>query len=170
MSLIVRDATIEDAAEILEIFNDAALNTTAVWTDGPSDLESRREWMRARQQAGYPVLVATNGEGVVGFASFGDFRPFPGYRHTVENSVYVDPHRHRLGVGRSLMTALIARAEAMNKHAMIAGIEAANTASIALHASLGFTEVARMPEVGCKFGRWLDLVLMQKMLATDVRP
>jgi phosphinothricin acetyltransferase len=170
MSLIVRDATLEDAAEILAIYNFAALNTTAVWTDGPSDLEARREWIRARQQVGYPVLVAVNGEDVVGFASFGDFRPFPGYRHTVENSVYVDPHRHRSGVGRTLMTALIARAEAMKKHAMIAGIEAANSGSIALHASLGFAEVARMPEVGCKFGRWLDLVLMQKMLASDVRP
>ena len=170
MSLIVRDATLEDAAEILAIYNFAALNTTAVWTDGPSDLEARREWIRARQQAGYPILVATSGDSVAGFASFGDFRPWPGYRHTVENSVYVDPHRHRLGVGRSLMIALIARAEAMKKHTMIAGIEAANTPSIALHASLGFTEVGRMPEVGCKFGRWLDLVLMQRMLAGDVRP
>lgn len=170
MALIVRDATLDDAADILAIYNFAALNTTAVWTDGPSDLEARREWIRARQQAGYPVLVATSGGSVAGFASFGDFRPFPGYRHTVENSVYVDPHRHRLGVGRSLMSALIARAEAMKKHTMIAGIEAANIASIALHASLGFTEVARMPEVGCKFGRWLDLVLMQRMLASDVRP
>jgi phosphinothricin acetyltransferase len=150
MSLIVREATLEDAADILAIYNFAALNTTAVWTDGPSDLEARREWVRARQQAGYPVLVATNGESVVGFASLGDFRPWPGYRHTVEKSVYVDPHRHKLGVGRSLMSALIARAEVMRKHTMIAGIEAANTASIALHASLGFTEVARMPEVGCK--------------------
>lgn len=170
MSLIVRDATVDDAAGILAIYNYAALETTAVWTDGPSDLDARVAWMRTRQQAGYPVLVATDGEDVVGFASFGDFRPFPGYRHTVENSIYVDPHRHRLGVGRILMTALVARAEAMKKHTMIAGIEAANTASIALHASLGFVEVARMPEVGCKFGRWLDLVLLQKMLASDVKP
>ncbi len=170
MSLIVRDATMDDAARILAIFNHAALNTTAVWTDDPSDLDSRRAWIRARQEAGYPVLVATDDGGVAGFASFGDFRPFPGYRHTVENSVYVDQHRHRSGVGRSLMTALIARAEAMQKHAMIAGIEAANVASLALHGALGFAEVARMPEVGCKFGRWLDLVLMQKMLASDVRP
>lgn len=170
MSLIVRDATMDDAAGILAIFNYAALNTTAVWTDDPSDLDSRRAWIRARQEAGYPVLVATDEGGVAGFASFGDFRPFPGYRHTVENSVYVDPHRHRSGVGRSLMTALIARAEAMQKHAMIAGIEVANVASLALHGALGFAEVARMPEVGCKFGRWLDLVLMQKMLASDVRP
>lgn len=170
MPLIVRDATLEDAEDILTIYNFAAINTTAVWTDGPADLDSRREWIRARREAGYPVLVAMKGRDVVGFASFGDFRPFPGYRHTVENSVYVDARHHRLGIGRSLLAALIERATALNKHAMIAGIEAANAGSIGLHASLGFTEVGRMPEVGCKFGRWLDLVFMQKQLANDVRP
>ena len=170
MSLIVRDATVEDAADILAIYNYAALNTTAVWTDGAVDLDSRREWIRARQQAGYPILVAMKGRDVVGFASFGDFRPWPGYRHTVENSVYVDERHHRAGIGRCLVAALIERATAMNKHMMIAAIEAANTGSIGLHASLGFAEVGRMPEVGCKFGRWLDLVLMQKPLASEVRP
>ncbi|WP_426612001.1 N-acetyltransferase family protein [Bradyrhizobium sp. McL0616] len=170
MSLIVRDATLEDAADILAIYNYAALNTTAVWTDGPADLGSRREWMSARQQAGYPVLVAMKGRDVLGFASFGDFRPWPGYRHTVESSVYVDERHHRAGIGRSLVAALIERATALNKHAMIAGIEAANAASIGLHASLGFAEVGRMPEVGCKFGRWLDLVLMQRPLANEVAP
>lgn len=170
MSLIVRDATLEDAEDILAIYNYAAINTTAVWTDGPTDLASRRDWIRARQEAGYPVLVAMKGKDVVGFASFGDFRPFPGYRHTVENSVYVDERHHRAGIGRSLLAALIERANAMNKHVMVAGIEAGNTGSIGLHASLGFTEVARMPEVGCKFGRWLDLVLMQKHLASEVQP
>ncbi|SFN81034.1 phosphinothricin acetyltransferase [Bradyrhizobium sp. Ghvi] len=170
MSPIVRDATLEDAGDILAIYNFAAINTTAVWTDGPADIASRREWIRARQEAGYPVLVAMKGRDVVGFASFGDFRPFPGYRHTVENSVYVDERHHRLGIGRSLVTALVERASALNKHAMIAGIEAANIASLGLHASLGFVEVARMPEVGCKFGRWLDLVFMQKTLAGNVRP
>ncbi|MET4388657.1 L-amino acid N-acyltransferase YncA [Bradyrhizobium sp. F1.4.3] len=170
MSLIVRDATLEDAVDILAIYNFAALNTTAVWTDGPVDLDTRRNWIFARRQAGYPVLVAMKGKDVVGFASFGDFRPWPGYRHTVENSVYVDERHHRAGIGRSLVAALIERATALDKHAMIAGIEAANTASIALHASLGFAEVGRMPEVGCKFGRWLDLVLMQKRLASHVNP
>ena len=170
MSLIVRDATLEDAEDILAIYNYAAINTTAVWTDGPADLDSRREWMRARQAAGYPLLVAMKGRDVVGFASFGDFRPWPGYRHTVENSVYVGERHHRHGVGRSLMAALIERATALNKHAMIAGIDAANAGSIGLHASLGFIEVARIPEVGCKFGRWLDLVFMQKRLANGVRP
>ncbi|MFT4118052.1 GNAT family N-acetyltransferase [Bradyrhizobium sp.] len=170
MSLIVRDATLEDASAILAIYNHAALNTTAVWTDSPADLGSRRDWILARQQAGYPVLVAVKGADVAGFASFGDFRPWPGYRHTVENSVYVDERHHRSGVGRNLVAALIARASTLDKHVMIAAIEAANTASIALHASLGFAEVGRMPEVGCKFGRWLDLVLMQKRLDSRVRP
>lgn len=170
MSLIVRDATSEDAEDILAIYNYAAINTTAVWTDGPADLASRREWIRARQQAGYPVLVAMKGRDVVGFASFGDFRPFPGYRHTVENSVYVDERHHRAGIGRSLLAALIERATALDKHAMVAGIEAANVGSIGLHTSLGFAEVGRMPEVGCKFGRWLDLVLMQKQIESGARP
>jgi len=170
MSLIIRDATLEDAGDILAIYNFAAINTTAVWTDGPTDLDARRDWMTGRRQAGYPVLVAMKGRDVVGFASFGDFRPFPGYRHTVENSVYVDERHHRAGIGRSLVAALIERATALNKHAMIAGIEAGNAGSIGLHASLGFIEVARMPEVGCKFGRWLDLVFMQKTLASDVKP
>ncbi|MBR0729619.1 N-acetyltransferase [Bradyrhizobium japonicum] len=170
MSLIVRDATLEDAEDILAIYNYAAINTTAVWTDGPADLDSRREWMRARQAAGYPVLVAMKGRDLVGFASFGDFRPFPGYRHTVENSVYVGEQHHRLGVGRSLMAALIERATTLNKHTMVAAIETSNSASTGLHASFGFTEVGRMPEVGCKFGRWLDMVLMQKRLSSEVRP
>lgn len=170
MSLVVRDATLEDAEDILAIYNYAAINTTAVWTDGPADLDSRRAWISARQEAGYPVLVAMKGKDVVGFASFGDFRSFPGYRHTVENSVYVDERQHRSGIGRSLLAALIERAVALNKHAMIAGIEAENAGSIGLHGSLGFVEVARMPEVGCKFGRWLDLVFMQETLASDVKP
>ncbi|TWB06707.1 GNAT family N-acetyltransferase [Bradyrhizobium stylosanthis] len=170
MPLVVRDATLEDAEDILAIYNYAAVHTTAVWTDGPADLASRRAWMSARQEAGYPVLVAMKGRDVVGFASFGDFRPFPGYRHTVENSIYVDQRHHRAGIGRSLMIALIERATLLNKHIMVAAIEASNSASIALHESFDFAEVGRMPEVGCKFGRWLDMVLMQKQLAGDVKP
>ncbi|MEO6340051.1 MAG: N-acetyltransferase family protein, partial [Caulobacteraceae bacterium] len=114
--------------------------------------------------AGYPLLVAEWEGRVVGYASFGDFRPFQGYRHTVENSVYVAPDAHRRGVGRVLMEALIHRARAMGKHVMVAGIEAENLASIRLHAAAGFVEVGRLPQVGRKFGRWLDLVFMQRAL------
>lgn len=170
MSFVVRDALVEDAAGILPIYNFAALETTAVWTDGGSDLDGRAAWLEARRAQGFPVLVCESAGEIIGFASFGDFRPWPGYRHTVENSVYVDPSRHRQGVGRALMETLIQRARAMGKHAMIAGIEAGNTASIALHARAGFSEVARMPQVGAKFGRWLDLVLMQIVLDDNPAP
>jgi L-amino acid N-acyltransferase len=170
MALIVRDATMDDAPEILAIYNFVVMNTTAVWADGPSDLDARCAWIRSRQELEYPVLVAFSENRLVGFASFGDFRPWSGYRRTVENSVYVDQSFHRRGIGRCLMDVLIMRAIALRKHAMVAGIEATNAASIALHASFGFSEVGRMPEVGCKFDRWLDLLLMQKQLTNDQTP
>ena len=158
---IIRDATGADAAAIVPIYNHAALETTAVWNDGPSDLVGRARWLADRRGAGYPVLVAEQTGRVVGYATFGDFRPFDGYRHTVEDSVYVAPDAQGQGVGRGLLDALVQRARAMGKHVMVAGIEAENLASVRLHAAAGFVEVGRMPQVGCKFGRWLDLVFMQ---------
>jgi len=170
MSNRIREATPADATAILPIYNHAVRETTSVWTEAESDVDGRREWLEARRALGYPVLVAEHEGAIAGFASFGDFRPWPGYRHTVENSVYVAPALHRRGLGRELMEALIARAQHLGKHAMIAGIEASNTASLRLHASVGFVEVARMPQVGCKFGRWLDLVLMQRRLDGAAAP
>jgi phosphinothricin acetyltransferase len=166
----IRDASQADASGILAIYNHAALETTAVWSDGASDLASRLAWLADRAERGYPVLVAETAHHVVGFASFGDFRPWAGYRHTVENSIYLDPAVHRQGIGRALMEALVERGVSLNKHVMVAGIEATNTASIRLHVSVGFREVGRMPQVGCKFGRWLDLVFMQRTLMNDVAP
>lgn len=170
MDYAIRDALHADAAGILPIYNHAALNTTAIWNDNPSDLAQREAWLADRRARGYPVLVAEAAGTIVGFAGFGDFRPFDGYRHTVENSVYVDPAAHGKGIGRALLTALIPRARTLGKHVMVAGIESSNTVSIRLHASLGFEEVARMPQVGCKFGRWLDLVLMQRRLDDAAAP
>ena len=162
MSLIVRDATLEDAEDILAIYNYAAINTTAVWTDGPADLDSRREWMRARQAAGYPVLVAMRGCDVVGFASFGDFRPWPGYRHTVENSVYVAPDAQGKGVGRVLLAAVVEACTAKGYRLMVAIIgDSANFASITLHRRAGFRFCGTIHSVGHKFGRWLDSVVME---------
>lgn len=166
----IRDATRADAAAILPIYNHAVLATTAVWNEGESDLAGREAWLAGRVAAGFPVLVAEIDGAVVGFASFGDFRAWDGYRFTVEHSVYVDPAHHRCGVGRALLETLIARARAAGKHAMIAGIEARNAGSIALHRSLGFREVGRLPEVGTKFGQWLDLVFLQLMLDDRATP
>lgn len=166
----IRDALPADAPAITALYNDAIAQTAAVWRDTPVTVEDRRAWMAQRAAGGFPVLVAEVGAGVVGFAAYGSFHAFEGYRHTVENSVFVAPGLHRRGVGRALMTPLIERARAAGKHAMVAGIESANAASIRLHAALGFVEVARLPQVGAKFGRWLDLVYMLKTLDARQAP
>lgn len=164
MNISIRDALPADAAAILPIYNHAVSSTTAIWNDAESDLAGREAWLAARAAAGFPVLVAEVDGAVVGYASFGDFRAWDGYRFTVEHSVYVDPARHRGGIGRALLASLIERARATGKHAMIAGIEAGNGGSLALHHALGFREVGRLPQVGAKFGRWLDLVFLQLTL------
>lgn len=166
--VILRDAVPADLPAVLAILNDAIAHTTAVWSLKPATLASREAWLAERQGRGFPVLVAEAGGaaagGVLGFASFGDFRPWEGYLHTVEHSVYVAAAARGRGVGGLLLEALIGRARAMGKHVMVAGIEAGNLASIRLHARQGFVETGRLPEVGRKFDRWLDLVLMQRIL------
>lgn len=162
--MLIREATEADLGGILGIYNDAVVNTTAVWNDTPFDLEDRRRWYLHRRSLGYPVLVAVEGGEVLGFGSFGDFRAFHGYRHTVEHSLYVRRDRQRQGIGGRLLQALMERARDMGKHVMIAGIEAGNLPSMQLHARWNFKEVARMEQVGTKFGRWLDLVFMQLIL------
>ena len=164
----IRPATEADLPAILAIYNDAVENTTAIWNEKPADLENRKAWFQDRVAKGFPVLVAERnggtGEGVIGYGSFGDFRPFEGYRVTVEHSVYVDKNARGQGAGEALLDALIAYAKRMQKHNMIGGIDSSNTPSIALHVKFGFEEVGRMPGVGEKFGKPLDLVLMQKVL------
>ncbi|MEQ8283718.1 MAG: N-acetyltransferase family protein [Parvibaculum sp.] len=160
----VRAATDADLPGILAIYNDAVANTTAIWNETESTLEGRRSWMAERTGRGFPVLVADENGEVAGYATFGDFRPHEGYRFTVENSIYVRADRRGRGIAKALMPPLIKAAETLGMHAMVAGIEAENRASIRLHERFGFREVARMPEVGRKFDRWLDLALMQRML------
>jgi phosphinothricin acetyltransferase len=166
----IRDAISADLPAILAIHNEAVRSTTAIWNDTVVDLEDRRRWLTARQAQGYPVLVAGDDGEVLGYASFGDFRSWPGYRHTVEHSIYVERERRRRGVGALLLAGLIERARSLDKHVMIAGIEAGNTASIQLHARWGFREVGRLAQVGTKFGRWLDLVFMQRTLGDRPPP
>jgi phosphinothricin acetyltransferase len=166
MSITIRDATEADLGGILAITNDAILNTTAIWTLSPATLEARQAWYAQRRAKGFPVIVADDGGRVAGFGSFGDFRAFEGYLHTVEHSVYVAQEMRRRGIGRLLLQELIRLAIASNKHAMIGGIEARNVASIELHKQMGFEHVGCLPEVGRKFDRWLDLVFMQRLLPT----
>lgn len=162
----IRSAVPADAPAIAEIYNDAVRHTTAIWNDVTVDAVNREAWLAQRQAGGFPALVAVADDerNALGYASYGPWRNFDGYRYTVENSVYVHPDARRLGVARALMAALIQRARDDGLHTMVAAIEAGNQASIALHQDFGFVETARMPEVGCKFGRWLDLVFLQLRL------
>jgi L-amino acid N-acyltransferase YncA len=166
--MLIRDAIESDAESIQAIYNDAVLNTTAIWSEVTVDTANRTKWMLDRQAMGYPVLVAVNDAGrVMGYSSFGDWRAFDGFRRTVENSVYVHHDARGKGVGKALLAALIERARLLDKHVIVAGIEAGNAASIALHQQLGFVQTAHMPEVGMKFGRWLDLAFLQLKLNDD---
>ncbi|MEH6689965.1 MAG: N-acetyltransferase family protein [Pseudorhizobium pelagicum] len=158
---IIRDATEADLPAITAIYNDAVANTTAIWNESQVDLANREEWYRLRLARGFPVLVADVDGQVAGYASYGDWRAFEGFRHTAEHSVYIH-HDHRgAGLGRQLMTALVANAGKRGIHVMIACVEAGNAASIRLHESLGFRNVGTFTEVGEKFGRWLDLTCLE---------
>lgn len=164
MDITVRDATQDDLGAIMDIYNDAVVNTTAIWNETVVDLENRRDWFAARRSRGFPVLVALKEGQVCGYASYGDWRAFEGYRHTVEHSIYVRKDARGEGIGRLLMQALMAHAKNAGMHVMIAAIEAENTASIRLHESLGFRIAGRFSQVGTKFGRWLDLTCMERLL------
>jgi L-amino acid N-acyltransferase YncA len=159
----IRDATEDDLPGILDIYNHVIATSDAVYTETAATLDDRRAWLTARRAGNFPVLVADDA-GIIGFASFGDFRPWPGYALTVEHSVYVREAAHRRGVGTALVGRLIEEAQRRGKHVMIGGVDAANTASIGMHRKLGFTDAGHLREVARKSGRWLDLVLMQRML------
>ena len=162
--MIIRDVTEADLPAILDIHNDAILNTTANWTYAPVELANRAAFLADRRLKGHAYLAAFEGDALIGYASFGDFRPHDGYRLSVEHSVYVHKDHHRKGVARALMLPLMEAARNIGKHVMIGALDATNENSLALHRKLGFIETGRMPQVGFKFDRYLDLVLVQKML------
>jgi phosphinothricin acetyltransferase len=165
VQMILRPATETDLPAILEIYNEVIANSTAVYALAATTLTERAQWMRARVARGHPVLVAEQGGEVLGFSSFGDFRgTWPGYRFSVEHSVHVRADARGGGVGRALVTALFPLARERGVHVMIGGVDAANEASIRFHERLGFERAALLREVGHKFGRWLDLLFMQRFL------
>lgn len=157
---------------VLAIFNDAILNTTALYEYQPRTLAFVDEWFQAKHDGGFPVLGLIDDVSgrLMGFASYGPFRPHAAYRYSVEHSVYVDREFRRRGIARYLMQALVERAEAQQYHTLIGGIDASNAASIALHERLGFTHAGTVRQAGYKFGRWLDLAFYQRMLCTPETP
>ncbi len=165
----IKDAASEDLEAIRAILNWAVEETTAVFYNEPRTAAQMRDWFEERRARGFPVLVARGESGaILGYASYGPFRPHDGYAKTVEHSIYVAPGAQGAGLGRALLDALVARAREAGLHVMVGGLAAENEASLALHARAGFIETGRMPEVGAKFGRWLTLVFVQKIL--DANP
>jgi len=164
--------TFEQHAEtILEIFNDAILNSTALYDYKPRTPQSMVGWFDAKRAGRFPVIGIEDANGVLlGFGSYGTFRAWPAYKYTVEHSVYVHKDHRGRGHGRALMREIVTAARQKDVHAMIGGIDATNLGSIALHEQLGFRHLGTLPQVGFKFGRWLDLAFYQLLLDTPVHP
>jgi L-amino acid N-acyltransferase len=160
----LRAATAADLEAMRGIYNDAVLHTTASYDYDPRPAEKQVEWFAAKQAGGFPVLVADVDGEVAGFASYGSFRAWAGYRFTVEHSVYVGERFRRLGIASALVEKLIEQAGASGLHLMVAGIDAANEGSIELHRRLGFRDAGVLREAGYKFERWLDLAFMTRRL------
>jgi phosphinothricin acetyltransferase len=162
--MLIEDAHERDLPAIVAILNEVIATSTAVFSETPVTLEQQREWLSERRANGFPVLLARADGDVLAYASYGQFRPHEGYRTTVEHTVHVAPDARRRGIGRALVLRLLELAREDGRHVMVAGIDGANAASLSLHEQLDFREVARMPEVARKFDRWVDLVLLARVL------
>jgi L-amino acid N-acyltransferase len=163
--ITVRRATRQDVPAVLEIYNDAVLNTTASADYEPRSLDSRYTWFDEHAREGYPIFVAVSEEGgIVGWSSLSRYKERFGYRYTTESSIYVHPAWRGQGVGKVLMPPVIDAARAMGLHVIVAGISADNAASLRLHAEFGFEKVAHFRETIWKFGQWLDVVYMELII------
>ena len=167
---MIRPATAADCAAIAAIWNPVIRDTLVTFTTAEKTVEGLAETLSEKAAAGHAFLVAEDAGGLAGFATYGQFRAGPGYARTMEHSVILAPAARGRGLGRALMAALEDQAAAGGAHSIFAGVSGANPEGRAFHAALGYCEVAVLPEVGFKFGRWLDLVLMQKILPPSVLP
>lgn len=161
--LHIRPATTGDLPAINAIFNHYVAHSTCTYQLTARTLADRQAWF-AQHGAGHPAIVAVLAGEVAGWGSLSPFRSGEAYAHTVEDSVYVHPDRQRQGIGSRLLAELIARATAIGHHTIIAGIDREQTGSMALHARHGFVEAGHLHQVGFKFGRWLDVVFMEKTI------
>jgi len=156
---------------ILDIFNEAIVNSTALYDYEPRPRESMEGWFKTKQANGFPVIGAVDEDGhLCGFASYGTFRAWPAYKYSVEHSVYVHKEHRGQGLGRLLMERLITAARDRQVHVMVGGIDKANQGSIVLHERLGFMHAGTIRQAGFKFGRWLDLAFYQLVLDTPEQP
>jgi phosphinothricin acetyltransferase len=157
----IRDAEEKDMPRLTEIYNDVLISSTAIYRDTPVSVEERLQWFRTQKEKAYAVLVAEEHDTIVGYASYGDFRPWPGYRYTVEGSIHLRADARHKGTGTLLFQALLAHARDAAKHMLIAGVDSENVPSLRFLEKLGAHRAAHLREVGYKFGRYLDLILFQ---------
>ena len=159
------------AAAILDILNDAIVHSTALYDYQPRQMQNMVSWFEAKRAGHFPVIGLEDAQGqLLAFGSYGTFRAFPAFKYTVEHSVYVRRDQRGKGLGPRIMQAVIEAAKAQQVHALVGAIDASNAASIALHQRLGFQHVGTLPQVGFKFGRWLDLAFYQLLLETPTHP
>lgn len=159
------------AAEILDIFNDAILTSTALYDYKPRTMESMVAWFESKAQANYPVIGVVDDSGrLMGFASYGRFREQPAFKYTVEHSIYLHKDFRGQGLARELMCRLEQKAIEQNYHVLVGAIDLENAGSIFLHEKLGFTHSGTLQRAGFKFGRWLDLGFYQKVLTEPACP
>ena len=164
MEIKIRPYQIEDAPILLEIINYNILNATALYDYEPRTLENQVAILEEKLSKGFPVIVATENEMVVGFGYYSEFRFREAYKFTVEHSVYAHPNHLGKGIGKSILENLILLAKAQKLHTMIGVIDAENQSSIEFHKKFGFEIAGTIKESGFKFNRWLHSVFMQKML------
>ena len=163
--------TPEYASQILDTFNDAILNSTALYDYKPWTMDTMKVWFETKAQHNFPVIGIVDDEGVLmGFGSYGQFRMRPAYKYTIENSLYVHRDHRGKGLGKILLNEIISHATSQNFHSIIAVIDASNEISLDLHRKAGFTQVGVFREVGYKFGRWLDAAFLQLNLETPEMP
>ena len=161
----------QHAAAILDILNDAIVHSTALYDYQPRQMQNMVTWFENKRAGGFPVIGIEDEQGqLLAFGSYGSFRAFPAFKYTVEHSVYVHKDHRGKGLGLQVMQALIAAVRENGLHTMVGAIDASNSGSIALHERLGFRLVGTLPQVGFKFGRWLDLAFYQLVLDTPADP
>lgn len=162
--MIIRDATVGDAGAIAAIWNPYIREMATTFTTTEKTSYGLAADIAARQDGGTAFLVAEDDGQITGFATCFPFRAGPGYARTMEHSVILGPGAQGRGAGRALMQALEARARDAGVHVLVAGVSGENAQAVAFHEALGYVRVGHMPEVGRKFGRWMDLILLQKTL------
>ena len=167
----LKACTEKQLPEILDIFNDAILNSTALYDYKIRTMENMHAWYADKLQHNCPVVGAFDSDGVLlGFATYGMFRVRPAYKYTVEHSVYVRADKRGMGLGKVLLREIIKKAKEQDYHVMVGVIDAENAVSMKLHENEGFVLTGIMKEVGYKFGKWLDAAFYQLTLSTPAEP